>query len=174
MGLSYQDLLVLLLGPDSGWRVRGDMNSHWKADLLDVLEATSEELPLVNRHGIDITYTLYSLGAGVPCPIERNGMDFVQGLLPTLMNKVMTGPLGRSRVTESDFRGLFGSLSLGLSTEEHENVRIIWFGDWASSISALTTFVPQVAVASQIGLATAVAVLPSADAGVKTHKGHCS
>lgn len=167
--MDYTDLIRFISGRPSGWRVDAS-TTNLKASIA-VLEYENMALRLHDPRNRRWQCTLRQVGAGIPLAIETNGADHVQRLVPAKLNKVLDGPWGGG-VEADDINGMFGALSLGLSTEGAQNVSIVFFGDWGTGISLLSTGLPPLALLSQIGLATAVLILPTGLAGIKFWKGH--
>lgn len=174
MGLKYSDILNFLLGRDSGWRFNTGINTQFSTDLLGVLDYRQASINIKNPQNRNFDCTMRRVGASVPIHIEADGMDQVQKLIPGLSNKILTGPVGRGGVSNSDINGIYASLSLGLSCESSQNITIIWFGDFAGVLSTLLLPTGYPAFLAQLAAATAVGVLPSGDSGMHIRRGYFS
>lgn len=172
--MKYTDLLSFLLGRDSGWRFTRGFTSTFNFEVLDSLVINSSSTGVRNPQGMNLGCTIRKVGVGVPARLESEGLDQVQSIVPGLKNKILTGPLGRSRVTTSDINGIYASLSLGISTDEDQNLTMIWFGDFAGIISTALTPTGYPAFLSQLALATAVGIVPSGSSGINLSRGYFS
>lgn len=165
--MQLSDIIQLVLGRESGWRITS-VTDNANFAVRD-FGFRSRTLGLSSPSGVRYALDLRQVGVGIGIP-EFNGADQAQGLLRTKLNKILTGP-HETDVDASDLNGFYGSLSLGASTEGSENLTIFWFGDFATLGSIMTSTLPPISVAYQIGLATAVAIVPTGSGGAFLTKG---
>ena len=167
MPITWDDLITGFLGEDSGWRITN------LDQTFSFLAYSSNTLRMRNPHGVAVAYRLRQLSVG-SSDFGSRGSTAAQDWFRARLGQVLTGPLGRSGVGEDDIRGAYRSLALGMSTESSENVTLIWFGDFATGASLILSAAYQASIAAQLGLATAVAIVPSGDSNVGFGIGHAA